>query len=189
MLEYFTPGKVYEVLLTTKSNVTPIGVVREGEILRFKLFKGRSFDDLLSTPEASIQITNDVELIVKSALNLDTDIGIVSNKRWRWIKGLPGLYGIVQHEVAQWIDDLGETEVLQGKFIPEGEIQGRLPPRPFSRADCLLVEMAVLFTRFKVSSGEEMCKKIKGLYELYKHLGGDSQLAEYIMENLKYSSE
>ncbi|WP_457750932.1 DUF447 domain-containing protein [Thermococcus sp.] len=189
MLKYFTPGKVYEVLLTTKSNVTPVGVVREGETLRFKLFKGRSFDDLLSTPEASIQITNDVQLIVKSALNLDTDIDIVSNKRWRWIKGLPGLYGIVQREVTLWKDELGETEVLQGKFIPVGEIQGRLSLRPFSRADCLLVEMAVLFTRFKVSSEEETCKKIKALYELYKHLGGNSELAEYIMENLKYRSE
>jgi len=189
MLEYFTPGKVYEVLLTTRTNVTPIGVVREGKTLRFKLFRGRSFEDLLSAPEASIQVTNDVELIVKAALNFDTGVEIVSNSGWRWIKGLPGLYGIVRHELKEWRDGLGEAEVLHGRFTAIGEIPGQLPPRPFSRADCALVEMAVLFTRFRVSSSEELRKKIKTLYELYKHLGGDSRVAEHIIESLKYRSE
>ncbi len=183
MLNSMEEGKVYEVLLVTTSNVTPIGVVREDNVLRFKLFPGRSFRDLLMKPRASIQITNDVELIVKAALNLPIDVKFEGGGGFRWIAGLPGCYGDVEYELAVWKDEIGESEVLLGRFVPSGRIGGSLRQLPLSRADFMLLEMAVHFTRFTVSRDPELSKKIKLLYGEYRKLGGHSEVAEYIMKN------
>jgi len=179
MLHLFEEGKVYEVLLVTRSNVTPVGVVREGERLKFKLFPGKSFREVLETSKASIQLTNDPELLVRTALNLPVELEFVE-KTHRWIKGLPGLYGSVKGRVEHWKDELGETEVLLCEFVPEGRIDGTLPIRPFSRTDCLLVEMAVLFTRYLVRPDEKTGAKILEMHSLYRRLGGRSETAQHI---------
>ena len=189
MLEGFLEGKVYEVLLVTASNVTPVGVVREGKGLKFKLFPGRSFQDLLEDSRASVQITNEAELLVRYALNLEVDSQFEEKNGWRWIKGLPGFYGVVKGEVRRWSDELGETEVLAAEFLPEGRIPGELPTVPFSRADCALVEMTVLFTRYSVAPRKDLGERIRELHALYRRLGGHSRVADYIMENLEYRSE
>lgn len=184
MLESFLEGRVYEVLLVTESNVTPVGVVRRGESLTFKLFPGKSFRDLLKNPKASVQLTNDAELIVKYALNMETGVEIEKFKDWRWIKGLPGLYGAVEYQIEEWADEIGETSVLKAKFIPVGQIRGKLMDMPFSRADCALVEMAVLFTRYLVKPSEEVRQKLLELSYLYTHLGGRSDAHEYMVARL-----
>ena len=189
MLSYFDEGKVYEVLLITESNVTPVGVVREGEKLRFKLFPGKSFREVLETGKASIQITNDPELLVRTALNLPVTLEFVEKNGYRWIEGLPGLYGRVERRVERWRDSLGETEVLLCELTPEGEIDGELPLRPFSRADCILVEMAVLFTRYRVKSEESLKEEILKMYSLYTYLGGTSPTARHIVELLTKESQ
>ena len=184
MLEAFDEGKIYEVLLVTKSNVTPVGVVKRGERLTFKLFPGRSFEEIQLTGSASIQLTNDPELLVRTALNLPVELEFEETEGHRWIKGLPGVYGRVEWSLETWRDGLGETEVLLCELIPEGEIEGLLPPRPFSRADCVLLEMAVLFTRYLVRPNERTKSKVLELYELYRHLGGTSITAEYMASYL-----
>ncbi|AJC72499.1 hypothetical protein X802_10305 [Thermococcus guaymasensis DSM 11113] len=189
MLGVFEEGKVYEVLLVTESNVTPVGVVREGEKLRFKLFPGKSFREVLETGRASIQLTNDPELLVRTALNLPITLGFVEKNGYRWIEGLPGLYGRVERRVERWRDSLGETEVLLCELTPEGEIDGELPLRPFSRADCILVEMAVLFTRYRVKSEESLKEEILKMYSLYTYLGGTSPTARHIVELLTKESQ
>ena len=184
MLENFSEGKVYEVLLVTAANITPVGVVRRGDGLRFKLFPGRSFQDILSDSRVSIQLTNDVELLVRYALNLEVDSEIERKNGWRWIKGLPGFYGRVNWRIQTWKDEIGETEVLSAEFLPEGVIPGELPVIPFSRADCILVEMAVLFTRHRIRPTEESEKKLLNLHSTYRRLGGDSPVAEYMVSFL-----
>ncbi len=187
MLDLMEEGKVYEVLLVTSSNVTPVGVVRRGETLRFKLFPGRSFRDIMGVPRASVQITNDVELIVKAALNLPLDLKFCGEGDFRWIKGLPGYYGEVNYEISVWEDELGGSDVLLGVFIPSGRIKGSLTPIPLSRADFRLLEMAVHFTRFAVSRDPGLFKRIREMYLEYQRLGGHSKVAEYIMEKVKPS--
>ncbi len=185
MLGNLREDKVYEVLLVTASNVTPVGVVRRGDALEFKLFPGRSFEDLLENPAASIQVTNDVELIVRLALNLPVDVDFVENNNHRWIEGLPGWYGSVEYRIGTWEDSLGESRVLIGRFVPEEEIPGSLPVIPWSRTDCRLLEMAVHFTRFLVSRDEKLAEAIAELYGEYRRFGGDSKVAEYIMGRLR----
>ncbi|WP_456422080.1 DUF447 domain-containing protein [Thermococcus sp.] len=186
MLETFDEGKIYEVLLVTRSNVTPVGVIRNGKRLTFKLFPGRSFEEIQLTGSASIQLTNDPELLVRTALNLPVELEFEETEGHRWIKGLPGVYGRVEWKLETWRDELGETEVLLCELIPEGEIEGFLPLRPFSRADCVLVEMAVLFTRYLVRPEERTKSKVLELYELYRHLGGTSRTAEYMALHLEW---
>jgi len=183
MMESFKPGRVYEVLLVTRSNVTPVGVIREGERLKFKLFPGKAFRELLETGRASIQLTNDPELLVKTALNLAVELEFVE-KNHRWIKGLPGLYGRVEWKIERWKDELGETEVLLCEFVPEGEIEGTLPIRPFSRADCALIEMGVLITRHLVKPDDKVRERIRELHSLYLRLGGDRELGKTLLRLL-----
>ena len=184
MLEVLKEGKVYEVILVTRSNVTPVGVVRRGNVLNFKLFPGKSFRELLDCPNVSLQLTNEPELLVRTALNLPLKLDFEGSKGYRWIRGLPGWFGKAECRVEPWEDSLGKTRVLRCTLQPEGEIPGELPPRPFSRADCLLVEMAVLFTRYLVAPSRELREKILGLYATYRHLGGSSGSADYIVEHL-----
>ncbi|WP_457742047.1 DUF447 domain-containing protein [Thermococcus sp.] len=184
MFEIFKEGKVYELLLITESNVTPVGVVRKGRSLFFKLFPGRSFRDILKNPQVSIQLTNDAELLVKTALNRPVHLKFERQSGYRWISGLPGFYGRVEIEKKVWKDELGETEVLECKFLPEGVIKGKLEARPFSRADCVLVEMAVLFTRYLLKPRESIKSRILELDNLYAHLGGVSDVADYMVSVL-----
>ncbi|MBP1910778.1 DUF447 domain-containing protein [Thermococcus stetteri] len=184
MLESMREGQVYELILVSKSNVTPIGVVRMRETLHFKLFPGRSFRDLLEHNRVALQMTWDAELLVKTALNLDVKLSFESDGQYRWISGLPGWLGEARCRRDVWADKLGTTEVLKCEFLPEKEIAGDVRPTPFSRADCILVEMAVLFTRHLVRPTSELRDKILDLYSLYRHLGGSSEAAEYIVEHI-----
>ncbi len=188
MLKSMEEGKVYEVLLVTSSNVTPVGVIRKGGTLRFKLFPGKGFKDILKNSKASIQATNNVEFIVRAALNLPLEAEFKGRDGFRWIKGLPGHYGRVEYQVSKWKDEVGESRILLGTFIPVGRIPGSLPPIPPSRADCTLLEMAVHFTRFLLSRDAGTSELIKALYCEYTRLGGHSEIAEYIVKNLGHDS-
>jgi len=185
VFENLPEGQVYEVLLTTGSNTTPVGVTRRGESLKFKLFPGRSFSDILANNKVSIQITRDAELLVKTALNIPFELEVVEKDGWRWVKGLPGERGTVEYRIERWRDEVGDTRVLMAEFSPAHEIEGELPPIPFSRADCILIELAVLFTRYRISCDENTLKKILELSALYRRLGGSSEAFEYIQENIE----
>jgi hypothetical protein len=189
-LDALHEGQVYEMLLVTKSNVTPVGVVKIGRKLLFRLFGGRSARELVEHPYASLQVTNDANLIVRLALNLPPREGLEIQERgnFRWIKGLPGGYGKVERGWAIHRDELGETKVLNCSLEVLGEIEGSLLPKPFSRADCALIEMAVDLTRLRVAilknphAAERLCRRIKENYSLYTHLGGRDESGRKIAE-------
>lgn len=188
-------GKVYEALLTTYSNVTPVGVVRKGGRLFFKLFGGRSSIELRSNPRASIQFTNDVEVLVSLALNFPTNIEFEGKEGYRWIKGLPGVYGTVEAREEEHEDELGKTSVLKCSLMPTGEIPGTPPLTPLSRADFYLLEMGVDVTRFLVAirrGRSDVAERLRGRilshYRMYSRLGGNSQIAELILKTVEEAS-
>ena len=186
-LNFLIEGQVYEVLLVTKGNVAPIGVVRDGQKLRFRLFGGRSAEEIQRHPHVSVQFTNDAGLIVRLALNLpsEKELEFSGYGKYRWIKGLPGVYGDVEWELKEHSDEIGTGVVLEGAVTPRGEINGALPPRPMSRADCALIEIAVDFTRLRVAKGpkvRELYSRMLDNYCLYERLGGRDPVAKKIME-------
>jgi len=192
LLTFFREGQVYEVLLTTRSNVTPVGAVREGRVLKFRLFEGKSYHDLLEDRHASIQVSNSAVLIVSLALNDFSGVEVEKAGPYRWIKSLPGLYGTAACTGGSWKDTLGEARILSCTFFPEGEIEGHLLPIPFSRADCLLVEMAVDFTRIRLAKGgerEKLLKRFTENFRLYTRLGGNETVAKRMASELGLPEE
>ncbi|ASJ09536.1 hypothetical protein A3L11_09950 [Thermococcus siculi] len=184
VLELLNEGQVYEVLLVTRSNVTPVGVVRKGNRLFFKLFGGRSAEEIRGYPRASVQVTNDVELLVKLALNFEAELEFEGEGGHRWIRGLPGVYGMVEFREELLEDELGPAKVLKCSLTPEGEIEGKLPPKPISRADNYLLEMAVNLTRLLVAvrngrraEAERLHREVLSNHGMYKKFGGSSELA------------
>lgn len=187
MIELFTEGQVYEALLVTRSNVTPVGVVRIGEIFRFKLFGGKSASELRTCPYAVLHVTNDVELLVKTALNMEADLELepaetVPIKR---IRGLPAIEGRIEWVEREWEDELGRTTVLECAFTPLHVEAKALPPRPLSRADYALLEMAVELTRLlaalktnNVELIERYRRGVEDNYRRYRRFGGGSPIAE-----------
>ena len=190
ILDLFEEGKVYEVLLVTKSNVTPIGVVRRGDNLYFKLFGGKSFHEVKEHPFGVIHITQDVELLIKAALNIPIDVEFKNAKviPLKRIKKLSWVEGKIEFEETEIEDELGKSKVLKCKFVP---LYGEIVPsvvKPLSRADYVLLEMAVHLTRLfvatrrhKVDVAQKLYSKIWQGYQEYKRLGGKSELAEKIM--------
>ncbi|AEO13947.1 DUF447 domain-containing protein [Thermococcus sp. AM4] len=187
LLNFLIEGQVYEVLLVTRGNVAPIGIVRKGPGLHFRLFGGRSAEEIREHPHVSIQFTNDAGLIVRLALNVPPaeKLEFVESGKYRWIKGLPGLYGDVEWEMREHSDEIGTAMVLEGVITPLGEIEGSLPPRPMSRADCALIEMAVDFTRLRAAKGKkarELHTRMLASYRLYRRLGGRDWIAKKMVE-------
>ncbi|ASJ01040.1 DUF447 domain-containing protein [Thermococcus gorgonarius] len=190
LLDFLSEGQVYEMLLVTQSNVTPVGVIRRGGTLFFKLFGGKSAEEIKRHPYASLQITNDAGLIVRLALNMPPKEGLTLVRRgeFRWVEGIPGFYGRVNWKLKDHEDELGRTRVLTCALDVLGIIEGSLVPRPFSRADCALIEMAVDFTRLKVAVNsnvnlaKRLCDRICENYNLYQRLGGSDPVGEKIME-------
>jgi hypothetical protein len=191
MKDIFEEGKVYEVLLVTKSNVTPIGVVRKGNKFHFKLFGGKSFQEIKNSPFAVLHVIQDVELLIKAALNMELNIEFEDAKTVpiKRIKGMPAtIEGKVEWKEEQWKDELGETKVLSCVLTPTYQEMSLIPIKPLSRADYALLEMGVLLTRLfvatrknKVDLARKIYSKIWENYQLYKHLGGKSELAEKII--------
>ncbi len=197
-IDLLNDGQVYEMLLITKTNATPVGVVKKGNILSFKLFGGRSAEELTKWPHAALQATSDAGLLVRLALNFppELELSFEETGTYRWIRGLPGVYGDVECKWRVHSDSLGVTEVLGCSLAPSGDIPGLLPSRPFSRVDCALVEIAVDFTRLRVaakSSPDEARRlffAIKENYSLFSRLGGRDEVGRKIMERaLEIASE
>lgn len=192
ILDLFEEGKVYEVLLITKSNLTPIGVVRKGDHLYFKLFGGKSFQEIKEHSFGVIHITQDVELLVKAALNVPVELEFEDARKipLKKIKNLSWIEGRIEFEESEIEDELGKSKVLKCKFIP---LYGGIIPsiaKPVSRADYILLEMAINLTRLFVASernraevAQEIYSKILHGYRKYRRLGGKSEIAEKIMES------
>ncbi|USS40028.1 DUF447 family protein [Thermococcus aggregans] len=189
-MEIFEEGKVYEVLLATKSNITPVGVIRRGNKLNFKLFEGKSAKDIRNTPYAVIHITWDVELLVKAALNLPVEVEFEEAKSVpiKKIKDLPSIEGRVEFLERDIKDELGRAHMLECSLIPTYEDIHPMVFPPLSRADFHLLEMGIHITRLYVATrslnvreSQKLYSKIWESYRLYKKLGGRSELAEKIM--------
>lgn len=189
-MEIFKEGKVYEVLLATKSNITPVGVVRKDDRLNFRLFEGKSANDIRNHPYGVIHITWDVELLVKAALNLPVEVEFEDAKSIpvKKIKGLPSIEGRVEFLEREIKDKLGKAHVLECSLVPTYKNMRPMLFPPISRADFYLLEMGIHLTRLYVATrslnvreSQKLYSKIWQSYQLYKKLGGESELAEKIM--------
>jgi len=187
-LSCFKEGKVFEVILSSGTNMTPVGVVRKGNILRFKLFQGRSMEELRKGGNAILQPVNDVELLVRLALNLPANFRRGRLEGIDFIRGEPWILGRVEVRLSYLEDELGRSKILDCVFHPITCSLRIKDVRPVSRADLYLLEMGVDVTRLleahkrkRVEIAHELRVRILENYRRYKRLGGDSEVADYVL--------
>ncbi|ASJ16884.1 hypothetical protein A3L04_07255 [Thermococcus chitonophagus] len=189
MIREFFPveGKTYEVLLITSSNLTPIGVVRESNILEFTIFEGKSYHDLLRNSEAVIQVVDDVELLVSLAFNVFPRLkfGKCKEVSLRKIEGYSWIEGYAQCKRTIISDFLGSSRALKCRLQPVAVGVTKTVPRAISRADNALLELGVFASRLLVArrrgiKADDLEEKVNYLYKMYKKLGGKSKIAEVI---------
>ncbi len=189
-MQMLKEGKVYELLLVTKSNITPVGVIKRDNKLHFKLFEGKSAKDIREYPYGVLHITWNVELLVKTALNLPIELEWEKAKTipLRKIKSLPSIEGKIEFQEEIITDQLGEAQILRCSLIPSKVDMLPILCPPLSRADFYLLEMAINLTRLYVAPRKLNVKEAQKLYGeiwkgylTYKRLGGKNKLAEKIM--------
>ncbi|CAB49734.1 DUF447 domain-containing protein [Pyrococcus abyssi] len=185
-------GKVYECLLITRSNVTPIGIVRIGDSLKFKIFEGKSFLDLEESSYAIVQVVDDVELLASLAFNFFPELELEDAVRvpLKKVKGYPWVEGVTNCKEILVKDELGESRAKACSLKPVyvGIVKRIL--KPISRADNYLLELAVLGTRILVARNRginvrELEEEAEKVYMMYKKLGGNSKIGEKIYELIK----
>ncbi len=105
------------------------------------------------------------------------------------------MYGEVKSREKEYVDEIGKTKILECSLEPKGGFieGGNLPPRPLSRADFHLIEMAVHLTRLlpAVEGGKEevverLYDEVISNYRMYKRFGGGrSKVADRMVKMAK----
>ncbi|HIP84240.1 MAG TPA: DUF447 family protein [Methanothermococcus okinawensis] len=98
---------------------------------------------------------------------------------------------IVKRRFKDLRDEYGDTQLMgiQGRILLERDINNP-PLTPYSRADGLIVEMAVLYSRLAIVKGEkreEIVRRMKEYFEIIKKVGDKRyiQLGERFLEEVK----
>ncbi|NPA47586.1 MAG: DUF447 family protein [Thermococci archaeon] len=187
-LEPFDEGKVFEVVLSSGTNMTPVGVIRRGDTLKFRLFPGRSMYEIETGGRAVIQIVRDVELLVRLALNLPVNVDRDRVEGIEVIAGEPWVLGRVEGHPGVVDDEIGRSRVLDCTFYPLMCSRDFRVSRPVSRADLYLLEMGVDVTRFmeavrrnNTKEAERLKNRILKAYDRYRRFGGMSEVALHIV--------
>jgi hypothetical protein len=188
---------INEVVIATRKNnrdnKAPIGVYFKDKKVIMHLFYGSHTYENLSTEDYfSANVVSPIE-IAKAVLE-DED-------EYLYYKGIPYLknshyaifYKVVKREFVDREDNFGKNILM----IIEGEEIGKIylnnTPKPYNRADGLLVEMAVIYSRLSnkdinvdENSKKEMIKDIRKYFLIIKKVGSreHKQLAETMLRNL-----
>jgi hypothetical protein len=182
------------VVATRKDNKAPIGVYFKDKKVIMHLFYGSHTYENLSTDDYfSVNVVPPIE-IAKAVLDDEDD--------YLYYEGIPYLkssyyvifYKVVKREFVDREDKFGKNRLM----IIEGEELKRIylnnNPKPYNRADGLIVEIAVIYSRLSnknididENSKKEMIKDIKKYFSIIKKVGSreHKQLAETMLRNLK----
>jgi hypothetical protein len=188
---------INEVVVATRKNnrdnKAPIGVYFKDKKVIMHLFYGsHTYENLLTEDYFSVNVVPPIE-IAKAVLD---DSG-----EYLYYEGIPYLkssyyvifYKVVKREFIDREDKFGKNRLM----IIEGEEIGKIhlnnTPKPYNRADGLIVEMAVIYSRLSnkninidENSKKEMIKDIKKYFSIIKKVGSreHKQLAETMLKNL-----
>jgi len=188
----------YEVVITCaldgRYNRAPIGVHFRGRDVNLHLYQGSHTYEILEREDYFVVNVASPYLIAQSVYD---DSGNYSTIEYRGIT-LPYLseaYRIYVVKVSKrrfvdLRDGYGDTKLMgiQGRILLERDV-GNPPLRPYSRADGLIVEMAVLYSRLGVARGkkrEEMIRKMREYFEIIEKVGDKRyiQLGERFLEGV-----
>ncbi|AFK22830.1 hypothetical protein Py04_1256 [Pyrococcus sp. ST04] len=168
--------------------MTPVGITRIGKFLYFKIFQGKSFDDLKKDNSVVIQIIDDPEILVALAFNFPISLKLEKCEKLELnrVAGYPWVEGHADCKVISVKDSLGESLARKCKVSPIYVGITQKTPRPISRADNYLIELGVIGSRAlyalkkNLPIGTRLFKEVEKLYWEYRRLGGKSKIAEEI---------
>ncbi len=199
---------VYECVVTTvckngRINSAAMGVrvnKRGGNtILKLRIFDGsdtaKNIMRMNKKDKMSVSFVDysNLDLIVKSALkghaSDESEFEIRDYARSNGIPYLKQGYisavcSLVEISTKEVTDAIGKVSVHDAEFIVEKWLPGKqcASPKPVTRADCALLEAAVLATRLHGKGAKERKKELKRLLILVEKTGDDAQaiLAKFV---------
>ncbi|ENN95703.1 hypothetical protein J422_06441 [Methanocaldococcus villosus KIN24-T80] len=182
---------IYEAVVCTKNNKAPIGVSFKDNYAILRLFYGsHTYNNLLKENYFSVNIVDPIELV--KALITDED-------DYKYYKDIPYIdraylsifYKVTERKFLVKRDIYGESKlmIIKGKEI--GRICLNKKIKPYCRADGLLVEMAIIYSRLnhiKDDKKEEFKKDMEKYYGVIKKVGSEEhkKLAKILIENFKH---
>ncbi len=148
MLKYM----IYEVVVCTngkRPNKAPIGIYlkdNKDNNVRLHLFFGsHTYDNLLKENYFSVNVVEPLK--IAEAVITDED-------NYKFFKNIPYIegyytifYKVVRRKIITKKDDIGETKlmIIEGEKIHKIDFNKDI--KPYCRADGLIVEMAILYSR------------------------------------------
>ncbi|XRO76203.1 DUF447 domain-containing protein [Methanocaldococcus sp. 10A] len=188
---------INEVVVATrkndKDNKAPIGVYFKDKKVIMHLFSGsHTYENLLNESYFSVNVVPPIE-IAKAVLD--------DNDEYLYYNNIPYLknsyyvifYKVIKREFVYREDKFGKNRLM----IIEGEEIKRIYlnniPKPYNRADGLLVEMAVIYSRLanksiKIDENEKknMLEEMKKYFSIIKKVGNKEhkKLAETMLTML-----
>ncbi|WP_423793340.1 DUF447 domain-containing protein [Methanocaldococcus indicus] len=179
---------IYETVVVTKLNnrlnKAPIGTYIKDKKVRMKIFEGsHTYENLLNQDYFSVNVVEPIK-IAEAVLTDDDEY--LFYRDIPFVKGYYSIfYKVVSRKIINREDKLGKSKIL----LIEGEEIDRIyfnrEIKPYCRADGLIVEMAILYSRRHLKDIE---KDILELYKIIKKVGSKEHknLAEkFVKEMLK----
>ncbi|XRO75932.1 DUF447 domain-containing protein [Methanocaldococcus sp. 28A] len=188
---------INEVVVATrrndKDNKAPIGVYFKDKKVIMHLFSGsHTYENLLTEDYFSVNVVPPIE-ITKAVLDDNDEYLYYNNIPYLKNSYYVILYKVIKREFVDREDKFGKNKLM----ILEGEEIDRIYlnniPQPYNRADGLLVEMAVIYSRLinksiKIDENEKknMLEDMKKYFSIIKKVGNKEhkQLAETMLNML-----
>ncbi|WP_456375489.1 DUF447 domain-containing protein [Methanocaldococcus sp.] len=193
---------IYEVVIATKKddkdNKAPIGIYfKDNKIIMHLFYGSHTYYNLLTENYFSVNVVHPIEL-VKAVLEDEDDYLYYNNKIKSKIPYLKNSYyvifcKVISRKFIEKNDIFGKSKMM----IVEGEEIDRVYlnnlPKPYNRADGLLVEMAVIYSRLtnkNVKLNEKDKKKfindLNKYFSIIKKVGSleHKKLAEIMLKEI-----
>jgi hypothetical protein len=194
----FVEGKTYEVVVTTlrdkgkgSPNAAAIGVVRRGQDLHMKVFKGSdTFENLKGLKKLGINIITiqNINVIAQAALRgWGSPEAEFEPDQYENMRGFPFLKKAavqIDCQAEDWTeqsgkDDFGQFHTATFKPVPEAYRINDENGRPVEKGTTVVLEALVFATRWKVATGELKAflqQRLKIYLDKAIELGGEGNL-------------
>lgn len=188
-----TDGLHIEALVSTVDgsgvpNIAPMGVKRRGEYLYLKIYKDtKTYDNIMASGRAIINLTDDVELFFKSIFIDDPSSSLLDEPLYKGVSPAKGADAYIFVEVDK-VEDKGDRALFRCRILDINV--ARRSPRFVTRCSSLVIESLIHMTRIKVYLERGDVERAEFLKELILWYRGiidricPDKPYRYVMENL-----
>ena len=188
----------YEVVITCtldgRYNRAPIGIYFKDREVRLHLYEGSHTYYILKREDHFVVNITSPYLIAQSVYDDEGDYSTVEYEGvvLPYLSDAYKIYvvKVVKRRFVDIRDGYGDSKVMviQGEILLERDINNP-PLTPYSRADGLIVEMAVLYSRLSIVDGErreEMVRRMEEYFKIIKKVGDERyiQLGERFLKGI-----